>query len=521
VVGNILDNGTLIYDHSDTVTVSVVISGSGALTKTGAGTLILDGVNTVSGLTTVSAGMLEVGDAAHPGAVLDSHIGGVVVGSGATLSGHGTINGHVTNSAGGTVSPGGTIGTLTVASYTQGPSGNLAIEVSPAVASKLNALGAASLNGHLALSFDAGAYGPAVYTIVAGAPVTGTFSSVTSTGSPGTGFVDGLAYTSTAVDLVVMPTAPAQVFGGISTATLDRANGLTSLVEDRFGDAGCADGTADKADQTCRAGAWAQVIATNDRISTTASGLGFNNTSTGFIGGVDGRWDNGVTAGAAFGYEGDNLTMSGASAKATGSNYYGAVYGRWVMGSAWLDGQAFYMHSDWTLNRQLSGFGTGRSNPSGDTKGVQIQISAPITADLRPYGRVSWAQFDRAAVNETGLGFGDLAIGSASDSVGTAEVGVAFAHSYASGGSVWRPSLQVGVQDVFGDRSPQVTGVLVGIPGTGFTVNSARVAQVAGVVDGAIKVQINQRFELTADLRGRFSNVQADTSASIGGVFHF
>jgi hypothetical protein len=40
-------------------------------------------------------------------------------------------------------------------------------------------------------------------------------------------------------------------------------------------------------------------------------------------------------------------------------------------------------------------------------------------------------------------------------------------------------------------------------------------------VDGAVKVQVNQRFELIADLRGRFSNVQSGTSASAGGVFHF
>nr|WP_181880879.1 autotransporter-associated beta strand repeat-containing protein [Crenobacter cavernae] len=73
------------------------IGGAGALTKAGAGTLTLAGNNTYVGGTTVSAGALVVGDAAHPGASLSG--GGLVrVAEAGTLGGYGSVLGNVENS---------------------------------------------------------------------------------------------------------------------------------------------------------------------------------------------------------------------------------------------------------------------------------------------------------------------------------------------------------------------------------------------------------------------------------------
>jgi autotransporter-associated beta strand protein len=72
------------------------IVGSGSLTKLGTGVLILDGSNQIFGLTTVSAGILEVNS------TLPSHIS---VNGGATLAGTGTVGG-IDAFAQGTVSPG-------------------------------------------------------------------------------------------------------------------------------------------------------------------------------------------------------------------------------------------------------------------------------------------------------------------------------------------------------------------------------------------------------------------------------
>ena len=65
--GWVLDNGSLIFNHSDAVTVSSQISGSGSLTQTGTGILTLGSQsNSYSGGTTVSAGTLEVPQYALP-----------------------------------------------------------------------------------------------------------------------------------------------------------------------------------------------------------------------------------------------------------------------------------------------------------------------------------------------------------------------------------------------------------------------------------------------------------------------
>ncbi len=58
----VLDNGSLVFSHSDSVTFTPPISGIGNLTQAGAAVLILTGSNTYSGSTTISGGTLQVGN---------------------------------------------------------------------------------------------------------------------------------------------------------------------------------------------------------------------------------------------------------------------------------------------------------------------------------------------------------------------------------------------------------------------------------------------------------------------------
>ncbi len=68
IVGNIVDNGTLAFNHSDTVSFPGVISGSGGLTQAGSGTLSLTGANTYTGPTNINAGTLAIGGRGSIGA---------------------------------------------------------------------------------------------------------------------------------------------------------------------------------------------------------------------------------------------------------------------------------------------------------------------------------------------------------------------------------------------------------------------------------------------------------------------
>ncbi len=85
-MGNITDNGQLFVNHSNDVTFAGVISGSGNLTKNGGDTLILTGTNTYSGVTTISAGTLQLGDGVSDGSVAGN----------ITNNGHLTIDGSPT-----------------------------------------------------------------------------------------------------------------------------------------------------------------------------------------------------------------------------------------------------------------------------------------------------------------------------------------------------------------------------------------------------------------------------------------
>ena len=96
------------------ITLSGTLSGAGALTKTGGGTLALGASagNSYAGNTTVSAGTLLANNTTGSG----TSSGTVTVQTGATLGGTGIISGATTVNAGGTLAPGaGGIGTLTFA----------------------------------------------------------------------------------------------------------------------------------------------------------------------------------------------------------------------------------------------------------------------------------------------------------------------------------------------------------------------------------------------------------------------
>ncbi|MCE9608942.1 MAG: autotransporter-associated beta strand repeat-containing protein [Chthoniobacter sp.] len=66
--GAITNGGILDYNRSDTITVGVVISGSGSVVKDGSGTLELTGANSYGGNTTLNTGTLTLGNATALGA---------------------------------------------------------------------------------------------------------------------------------------------------------------------------------------------------------------------------------------------------------------------------------------------------------------------------------------------------------------------------------------------------------------------------------------------------------------------
>ncbi len=67
--GNVTNNGALIFNRSNAATVANAISGTGDVTKQGAGVLTFTGANTYLGTTTISAGGLRIGDGGTSGSL--------------------------------------------------------------------------------------------------------------------------------------------------------------------------------------------------------------------------------------------------------------------------------------------------------------------------------------------------------------------------------------------------------------------------------------------------------------------
>ena len=135
--------GVLIFDQDSNGTYTGIISGTGSVTKQGAGALVLTRTHTYTGGTFLNEGSLVLNDAV---------IRDTTVANGAFLLGNGTINGNLVNN--GTVSPGFSPGTVIVAgNFTQGPGGTLIIELaSPINFDRLLIGGTASLAGTLQLA---------------------------------------------------------------------------------------------------------------------------------------------------------------------------------------------------------------------------------------------------------------------------------------------------------------------------------------------------------------------------------
>lgn len=171
ITGNVIDNGTLAFDRSDTYNFGGVISGSGAVTQRGTGITVLSGTNTYTGATTVQAGTLVIdGDQS-------SATGLATVQSGATLGGTGIVGGDVTVANGGTLNPGdvGSVpGTLTI-------NGNLSLGNASTLSynfGQANVVGGAyndltkvggnlTLDGTINVSVSAGgSFDPGIYRII-------------------------------------------------------------------------------------------------------------------------------------------------------------------------------------------------------------------------------------------------------------------------------------------------------------------------------------------------------------------
>jgi autotransporter-associated beta strand protein/T5SS/PEP-CTERM-associated repeat protein len=230
-VANVQAGGITIDSNGFDLGISQPLTGTGGLTKAGAGRLTLSASNAYAGATTVTAGSLLVNGTLASGAV--------DVGAGGTLGGSGAIGGAVTMD--GVLSPGSGLGVLSVASLALTGSSASVFEINGTTRGTeydgLNITGSSgpTYGGALSLVFgNTSALGNAdVFNLLdfAGASA-GDFSSVTSTGFySGTWSVSSgewslqsggqtLTFRQSVGDLVIVPEPAAIALVGVGIAVV-------------------------------------------------------------------------------------------------------------------------------------------------------------------------------------------------------------------------------------------------------------------------------------------------------------
>ena len=199
------------------LTINAPVAGTQGLTKGGIGTLVLGGVDTYTGTTTLSLGNLVINGSLASGSPVIVNNTGTQPG----LGGAGTINDGVTLNSGGTISPGnitlvGTapapqVGTLTAGSLTWNGGGKMAFQLgdpSSSANSDQLVLGGALTKGtagtfNFTITQNTGFSTSATYTLMTFGSDSG-FSAIDFGGAP-TGMEFDLTSTSLLLDPVPEP----------------------------------------------------------------------------------------------------------------------------------------------------------------------------------------------------------------------------------------------------------------------------------------------------------------------------
>ena len=562
--GNITDNAALVFNQGSDGVYAGVLSGNGALTKAGAGTLVLNGTNSFSGTTDVQAGTLEVGDASNASATLG---GNVQVDAGAALRGHGTIAGNVTNN--GALQPGGSIGTLTIqGNYTQGANGSLVIDASPsgqadllAIDGKANIAGSTVVvgtNGNWAARTDytiltatqgvSGQFASASSNLAFLTPVLGysassvtlslqrndvNFASVAATPNERAtaGAVEALGFNNALYNAVLLTDAATartafnqlsgEIYASTRTALMDDSRHVRDAINDHLlGMDNRTSGTSATDDSGVSAwtsgwGHWGDRDGDSNASRLAANG-------SGLLVGADMPVGSTVRIGAVAGFGEDSASIDeGSSSHAT--NTHLGFYGGLHVDAFQLQGAVAYTWHTVDTHRPVTFDDLGRYDSEYDANTAQAYVDASYafgtaTASWAPFLNVAHVRLHTDAASEDG-GIAALDAGAQTDSSTYATLGLRGVFALDADGGL-RAHLGLGWQHGWGDIGTSST-MRFASGNVAYSVDGVPVARNAAAFDGGLSFAVARNVTVDASYNGQFASHATDQGARLSLTWVF
>ncbi|WP_186766986.1 autotransporter domain-containing protein [Devosia ginsengisoli] len=614
IAGDVLNDGVLAFDSSDTLTFSGAISGSGAVQQIGPGTTILTEDNAYTGDTTIADGTLQLGNGGTAGSIVgdvvndgvlvfdranaltyagaisgtgairqigvtrteftgnssgfagtttvedgvlavNGHLGGLVsVMSAGRLQGNGMVGDTV---VAGTVAPGNSIGTLNVAgNILFNPNATYDVEANAAgQADRIDATGMATIEGGaVQVLAGTGNYVPTThYTILtANGGRDGTFDTVTSNFAfldPSLSYDPNNVYltlTRNNIDFGRLGSTPNQIATGVGTESLGfgnpaynavlnlstgqaryafdelsgelHASARTALIEDSRFVRNLVDDrirAASGAATTDSLGVWGQGFGSWGYTGSDGNAAHLDRSTGGFFIGADGPAFNTWRLGAVAGHSSTTFKVDDRSSSGTSNDYHVGLYG----GTQWSNlafniGAAHTWH-DISTGRIVAfpGFGDslhGHYNAAATQVfgelGYDIQVSDFV---VEPFGSFAYVNLHTSGFTEKG---GPAALTSTPVNTGTTftTLGLRASTSFSMGGTVVTAGGMLGWRHAFGDAAP--LSQMQFASGDMFAIGGVPITRDAAAVEADFDFTLSPAATLGMSYGGQFGPNLSDQS---------
>jgi uncharacterized protein with beta-barrel porin domain len=380
----------------------------------------------------------------------------------------------------------------------------LKIEISPTSNDELVVQGNAQLGGTLQLAVTPGTYTTRAFTILSANSITGTFDSVTYSGTT-SDMVYSVVYASTEVDLAVTPKASGQIYGDIITQSFDTVAMLNGKAVDHLHEEGHSGWNL-----------WSKALSGASRTSGGEEGATFNSQLWGVISGAEYQFANGGKLGGVFSYTHTQIGVHDQGDKASANGYYFSLTGHIPVKDFIVDLSGFLQRNIIDVTRNNGAFGYAIGHDNNLVGGGSLQIGYPI-GDILPFARLTVATFDGDTFTEAGtLG---LSIGSLTRNTARGTFGIEVSHNFTSDdGTLITPRFVIGGEAEFsGDKRD----VAMSFGGTDFEATAPEPSNFSALVSAGLSAKLNQKLELTFEADGMLSSNQQQGVIGFGAKYRF